>query len=423
LEDCSPRLETSNAAAGATEARRTICRNILVCADGTGNSFGHQVSNVARLIQLIDVSCPERQIAFYDQGIGTDPRHVNEIERYRNQPPVDPCALTVLAPPWSTWAIPRSITKVAGLSFGYGLFRNVRELYQALAEHYTEDGGKPDKVYLFGFSRGAFTVRALAGLIHRCGLLPKSAARDEGKFAQAYALYAPHLQDYTAVARFREQEGVRSPRVHFLGLWDTVKSYGGIWPKSLPHLRHNPIVCNVRHALALDERRSWFLPTSWGGIDSDGPMDVTAHPEQSVVEVWFRGCHSDVGGGYDNGSAARIPLRWMLNEAASAGLKLNQAGRDLAVSADPGCPIVHDSLTAGWIATEYVPRWELDNSYSPPKRFFKCGRTGVRYPVQFKRDHTVLIHSSVGPEHMVGTRRVETRVASFPEQVDDAVMT
>src|SRR5262245_26561356 len=384
-------------------------KNVVICADGTGNSFGAQVSNVSRLVQLIDLNNPERQVAIYDQGIGTDPRYVNAVKEYKDNEREHRRALTITDPPFRTWWLPTPVVRVAGLAIGYGLRRNVKELYTALAQCY-EHG---DSLYFFGFSRGAFTVRVLAGLLFRCGLLPKDAPDLDVKFERAYSLYKPHLEDFDAVATFKHDEHVRSPRVSFLGIWDTVKSYGGIWPQSLPHLRHNPIVDTVRHALALDEQRSWFLPTSWGGIDSDRMIDDPRYRAQDIVEIWFRGVHSDVGGGFDDDAAAMIPLRWMLNEAKSGGLRLSQAGRDLAVSVDPECPTLHESLTGGWLFTEYLPRWELDNSYFPPKRFFKCGRTGVRHPAQFSRQQVVRLHSSVGPRFDIVTSYVETQVASF----------
>ena len=387
-------------------------KNIVICADGTGNSFGAQVSNVSRLVQLIDLNNPERQVAIYDQGIGTDPRYVNAVREYKDKEREHRHALTITDPPFQTWWLPSRVVRIAGLAIGYGLRRNVKELYTALAQCY-EHG---DSIYLFGFSRGAFTVRVLAGLLFRCGLLPKDAPDVDVKFEQAYSLYKPHLEDFDAVARFKHDAHVRSPRVSFLGIWDTVKSYGGIWPQSLPHLRHNPMVDTVRHALALDEQRSWFLPTSWGGIDSDRVIDDPGYRAQDIVEIWFRGVHSDVGGGFGDDAAAMIPLRWMLNEATSAGLRLNQAGRDLAISADPECPTLHESLTGGWLFTEYVPRWELDNSYFPPKRFFKCGRTGVRHPAQFSRQQVVRLHSSVGPRFDIVTSYVGTQVASFTNE-------
>ena len=182
-------------------------KNIVICSDGTGNSWGEQVSNVAHLVQSIELSGSARQMAFYDQGIGTDPRHVNEVKGYKDKEREQRCGLTVLDPPYRAWWIPPSIARVAGLAVGYGLRRNVKELYVVLAEHY-EDG---DSIYLFGFSRGAFTVRVLAGLIFRCGLLRKDAPNFDTTFAKAYELYTPHLQDFDAVGRWR---GERVPSRH-----------------------------------------------------------------------------------------------------------------------------------------------------------------------------------------------------------------
>src|SRR5688572_1206477 len=197
-------------------------KNIVICADGTGNTFGAQVSNVSRLVQLIDLNHPEQQVACYDQGIGTDPRYVNAVQAYKDRERVQRRALEILDPPFQARWVPSRIVRVAGLTIGYGLRRNVKELYTALARCYDED----DSIYLFGFSRGAFTVRVLAGLLFRCGLLPKDTPHFEQRFEQAYSLFTPHLQDFDAVARFKRDEHVRTPRVYFLGIWDTVKSYG-----------------------------------------------------------------------------------------------------------------------------------------------------------------------------------------------------
>jgi len=310
-------------------------KNIVICADGTGNTFGAQVSNVSRLVQLIDLDNPEQQVAFYDQGIGTDPRYINTVKAYRDRERVQRRALEILDPPFQAWWVPSRIVRGVGLAIGYGLRRNVRELYTALAQCY-EDG---DRIYLFGFSRGAFTVRVLAGLLFRCGLLPKDSTNFEDRYEHAYDLFTPHLQDFDAVERFKRDEKVRTPRVYFLGIWDTVKSYGGIWPQSLPHLRHNPIVDKVRHALALDEQRSWFLPTSWGGIDSDRPVDdPAAYRDQEVVEIWFRGVHSDVGGGNNNPTLNGIALNWLFQNAKRCGLPIRESDvlANIAAIAKPG---------------------------------------------------------------------------------------
>jgi uncharacterized protein (DUF2235 family) len=393
-----------------------MAQKIVICSDGTGNSFSEQVSNVTRLVKLLDLTRPKEQAVFYDQGIGTDPALVDAVQLYKNQRASERCALTVLDPPLKFPPL-RAAARLIGLGFGYGLKRNVRELYKALADAYED--GPPDTrsvIYLFGFSRGAFTVRVLAGLMHRCGLLRANHPHYAAAFNEAYDLYTPHTPDGEAIAEFKDREHVVSPCVKFLGIWDTVKSYGGIWPQSLPHLRRNPSVECVRHALALDEQRSWFLPTSWSGIDSDPPPLVPAKgcQPQDVEEIWFRGSHSDVGGGLEDDTASRAPLRWMLNEAASAGLELSEEGWNATTRSDPDTVTPFPSLTRGWLVSEYIPRWELDNHFQPPKRYFKCGRSGQRHPAQFSRQQVVWLHSSVGPEHDIVAEYAETRIATPP---------
>jgi uncharacterized protein (DUF2235 family) len=390
-----------------------VPKKIVICADGTGNSFSEQVSNVTRLIKLLDLRRPDEQVVFYDQGIGTDPSLVEAVKRFKNESPEERVALTVLDPPIAFPPV-RSIVKGLGLTAGLGLRSNVKQLYRALADAY-EDGpsGRRSTIYLIGFSRGAFTVRVLAGLIHRCGLLPAHHPNFSSAFGRAYRLYTPHKPTPEKVASFKQREGVTTPCVRFLGIWDTVKSYGGIWPRSLPHLRHNVSVERVCHALALDEQRSWFLPTSWGGIDADPPRlePLSGCQAQTVEEIWFRGSHSDVGGGLQDDAASKAPLRWMLNEAARAGLALTTEGWTAAAAADPPNVRPFNSLTRPWLFSEYIPRWELDNHFDPPKRFFKCGRTGLRHPAQFSRQQTVRVHASVGPVEDIVTSYAETTVA------------
>ncbi len=385
-----------------------MSRNIVICSDGTGNAFARQVSNVTRLVRSVDLSNPSGQLVFYDQGIGTSPQLEKAVQRYKFSAPDGHAALTILPPPVGGWH-----SKLFGLTFGYGLRENVAQMYRALGESY---GGAADQVFLIGFSRGAFTVRVLAGLVYRCGLPSQSVAQSPDRFQQyftrAYALYEPHDEDEGELQRLRESNEHRTCTIHFLGLWDTVKSYGGVWPKSLPHLRHNPIVHIVRHALALHEQRSWFIPTSWGNIDADdlGRLGVKPHSgyrTQDVEEVWFRGCHSDIGGGDEEKETAAVPFRWMLGEAQTHGLVLNAEGTSTLAQTDEDCELrIHESLCGGWLLSEYIPRWELDNSQRPPKRYFKVGRSGRRHVEQFARGGQVNIHRTAWKDHPVTARKV-----------------
>ena len=193
----------------------------------------------------------------------------------------------------------RLTTKLAGSVAGYGLLDDVADLYAYLMRTLRER----DEIFIFGFSRGAFTARVLAGLIHRCGVLKPDFT---DLIPYALDLYRPHNPVEDVVEKFVKLFSQRW-RVHCLGLWDTVKAFGVIWPKSLPHLRFNSSADIVRHAMALEERRTMFDATTWGGTDGDGRgtpagLVTPAMPprfierNQNVKEVWFAGCHSDVGG-------------------------------------------------------------------------------------------------------------------------------
>jgi len=381
---------------------------VVLCADGTCNAFGSSSSNVARLIELIDLDHAAAQVACYDQGIGTRADQVKPIQAFSDRLQ-DRNALRLLPAPDDSWSRPLTWPFLVGsMMFGWGLEANVGELYVTLAELY-EPG---DRIFLFGFSRGAFTVRALAGLTWRYGIpATKDAAEAKRLFTSAWRLFRDEYPDEDGVKagvalRFWKESKVRSCPIHFLGLWDTVKSYGGLLPVMLPHLRHNPSVAMVRHALALDERRGWFDVTTWGALDSDrapraamsrlDESTLAAISTQDVVEIWFSGCHADVGGGAGNVDTSDIALRWMIGEAASAGLALNAAGRSfLATPRAPEVPTVDDSHTAFWRAIECIPRRAIDNGGRWPRRYWAKRGAAPRMPLAHTRGKKVLVHESV----------------------------
>ena len=376
-------------------------RNIVVCADGTGNSFDTNISNVVRLVKSLVLDTAEEQIVFYDQGVGTKRTSAQAAHTFKNE--LARPGLTILDEPTMAWWPGRSVARVAGLGFGYGLKANIGEMYAALSREYKDADTTP--VFLFGFSRGAFAVRALAGFIHRCGLLPPqhldcfSKAFDSFYEEQHREAMAPRArEDFdNRIKQFKKDNNSRECRIHFLGLWDTVKSYGFIYPKSLPHLRHNPIVSTVRHALALNERRSYYQFTSWGGIDHPLYQDVQPGDSPDVKEVWFAGSHSDVGGGYapcSNG-LARPPFAWMVREARAQGLCVSD--RALASVLDDFHEELtpHESLRRRWWITELLPRFELENVPFPGRRLLKWGSTGHRNPLEVARRKSVYVHVSV----------------------------
>ena len=230
-------------------------KNVVICLDGTGNQFNEDNSNVVKLFRVIQRDAS--QIAYYDPGVGT------------------------LADPDFKTPIGKKFSKLLGLGFGRGLTRNVEQAYSFLMDHY-EQG---DRLFLFGFSRGAYTARVLAGFLHSCGLLEPGC---QNLIPYAMKLYKANKVDFKILHKFRSTYG-REVDIHFLGLWDSVSTTGWVYnPVFLPYTTNNKSVQAVRHALAIDERRSFFKDMRWGEKFRDA---------QDIKEVWFAGVHSDVGGG------------------------------------------------------------------------------------------------------------------------------
>lgn len=307
-------------------------RNLIVCLDGTDNQFGAANTNVVRIFQTLDRN--PAQVRYYDPGVGTI---------------------------WEAGTLSRTSQKLQmllGLAFGLGVSSNVVDAYGFLVRYYQPD----DRIYVFGFSRGALEARALAGLIHRCGLLEPQLVPLERYAMRLFQTPG----DFEVVGQFRATFARKSP-VAFLGLWDTVTSMGNVWsPTYWPFTTSNPSVERVAHAIALDERRAFFRPNRW-------------HPTagQVVDEAWFAGVHSDVGGGYPaaSGRLWAITLRWMMQHARDAGLAFDdvrfaavlEAGAETPGSVPDYATEQHNSLTAGWKPLELVPRpWtprQADGTY------------------------------------------------------------
>ena len=367
-----------------------MAKNIVICSDGTGNWAGDaQLSNVYALCELLNLDNDKVQIACYDPGVGTnvDKHAIARLKSSQKN-------LKIFDDPHSM--MPRCVRKNFGLAGGYGLRANLKQLYSYLVEKYA-DG---DNIYLFGFSRGAFTVRALAGMLCRCGVL-----KDIKLFSQAHDLCKIHYEGIKNVdvrnrimdehKEFKRLNG-QPCKVKFLGIWDTVKSYGYLIPQSRAHTRHNEIVLTVRHALSIDEHRKFFEPTLWGGLDPDpsgpthecNPPSFDQNKQQDVQEVWFAGDHSDVGGGHEDGNngLAQIALNWMIKEAVNAPpvddkdeLTLLLRDKDKEVfetletlgNLKPNRTdkrfMRHDKLEEnGWkFAQHWVPRWEMINCPYP----------------------------------------------------------
>jgi uncharacterized protein (DUF2235 family) len=379
-------------------------KNVVLCADGTCNAFGYTSSNVAKLLEMIELQNEDAQVVCYDQGIGTTATQYSRVEAF-NKSLGGKGALSPLRPPSDSWSNPFTWPfLIASMGGGLGLKTNVRQLYVKLAELYSPD----DKMFLFGFSRGAFTVRTLAGLTWRYGL-PADPSQAEARFAEAWPLFKREFPDpenlKAAKAKVFFDKGGRRCPIHFLGLWDTVKSYGSLVPRMLPHLRHNASVSTVRHALSLDEQRGWFEVTTWGWLDSDQKEDAAASrldaddiqaiKGQDVVEVWFRGCHADIGGGGLSDRSSSVALRWMLGEAQRAELRLNGYGRwFLTLPSEGERPDVEDSRSRPWKIIDWFPRLGIKNDKAWPRHFY-ARRASPRRPQDSVRGKKVLYHESV----------------------------
>ena len=323
-----------------------MSRKIIICCDGTNNQFGYQNTNVVRLVQALERS-PD-QLVFYDPGVGTLP---------------EPGLFTRAGKKVSQWW---------NLAFGTGLKRNVEEAYSYLMD-YWEPG---DRVFLFGFSRGAYTVRVLAGVLFAMGLLPRGSHNLVPYLLRLFGGVEDDERQWRLYNDFRRtfaRDLAESPRrfpIHFLGVWDTVSSVGWVWNQATyPYTRKNSAIEHVRHAVAIDERRAFYRQNTFEQADG-----------QELKELWFAGVHSDIGGGYakEDGSLWAPPFRWLVDEAKEEGLVFDEerlAGALEGTSAEPWNDKQHESLTAPWWIAEFVPKW----SWQEGRRQLRINRGRPRW--------------------------------------------
>lgn len=304
-----------DAGADGTAAAAVPKRKLVLFADGTGNAFTTQESSVWRLYEALDHTQPD-QIAYYIKGVGT-----------------------------AGWAPLAALDGATGI----GVPGNVRKLYRFLCWNWRPG----DEIYIFGFSRGAFTARTLAALIASQGLMPAeigdTPVSHEEMERNTMAAWREYRRDtvplkkslptiwiarlirdallylYHAICRHRSYADVREAMngrkdvdIEFMGLFDTVEAFGvpieelrvaidwAIWPISFRNHRPSRKVKHIRHALALDDERTTFHPLR---IDQS-----RLAPGQTVNEVWFAGVHSDVGGGYPESTLSFVPLVWMADQ-------------------------------------------------------------------------------------------------------------
>jgi uncharacterized protein (DUF2235 family) len=326
-----------------------MSKNIVICCDGTGNEVKANLSNVLKLFRIVQKN--EEQRVYYGPGIGT----------LGNDDP------------WSR--VKQNTKAVFGLATGYGLDAEILAAYRFICEHFKPD----DAIFLFGFSRGAYSVRALAGLINMVGLLPPD-QQNVANYALTAYKQSSEKDDLAIAWNFQRVIGARRATIKFVGVWDTVASVivprrDRIFPTllMLPYTRKNPCVEVFRHAMAIDEWRRMFRLNRWDAVQKfvANPFDKTKHEKaQDTRQVWFAGCHSDVGGGYpevDSG-LSKFPLTWMIDEAVQHGLKIHPLMKKQLALGQPrvggtktyvppsATATLHDSLTWGWKPLEWIPK-------------------------------------------------------------------
>jgi uncharacterized protein (DUF2235 family) len=289
-----------------------MSKNIIICSDGTGNTaIKDRGTNVFKLFEAVDLNGHRAdpkltpQVALYDDGVGTES------------------------------FLP---LKLLGGAFGWGLKRNVLDLYTGLVRIY--DPG--DSIYLFGFSRGAFTVRTLAGIIAKCGILnweltvttdamTKAVAAAYRTYRRGYRtwlwrmFHLKSVQDVressaAAMANFKAEKQAGDAEIHFMGVWDTVDAVGGPFHISdiintfihrfkFPDRELSDTVNYAVQALSIDDARAAFEPLLWEG-------------RSNMEQVWFAGVHSNVGGGYPKQGMSLVTFDWIIQKAALNGLRI-----------------------------------------------------------------------------------------------------
>ncbi|EAU86154.2 hypothetical protein CC1G_03365 [Coprinopsis cinerea okayama7 len=336
-------------------------RTLVLCFDGTSNEYDADNTNVVKLFALLKKDDFEQQLCYYQAGVGTwfEPGVVS---------------------PLFHWG-----AKMLDLAVAWYLDNHVMEGYRFLMDNYRTG----DRICIFGFSRGAYTARALGGFLYKAGLLPRG---NQAQVPFAYKLYKREDKEGIELCAGFKQTYCQDVKIEFMGVWDTVSSVGVFIKRTLPFTNSNRSVKTFRHALALDERRVKFQPNYYhrptpkeddsftteqvdhrkqGSSDSstlaedDVPHcqffgripskrsrklkkklkraqavkdlystavnramvndDSTERlgPVDDVLEVWFAGCHSDVGGGSVHNSQTQnlgnISLRWMVREILASG--------------------------------------------------------------------------------------------------------
>ena len=298
-------------------------KRLVVCFDGTWKRpLDKHVSNIEKIARTVQSETDGvQQTAYYVGGVGAS---------YK-------------------------VDRVLGGSLGLGLHNNLMSAYRFLALNYAAG----DKLYLFGFSRGAFTARSLVGMIDRVGLvrpdrlIDNSLPMAEERYREARRTQVSHSD---SPEEFRRKYCHKHVCIPFLGVFDTVEALGpGASFHNVDFL--DGAVAMGRQALALHDRRRIFRPRLWSGDPALGLV-------RRVQQVWFEGHHSDIGGGNPNPGLSDTTLLWMAIEASRQGLVFDEGTLADYVTRNSDAAESHDSMNIGyWIANNLM-RTPLSNSYT-----------------------------------------------------------
>lgn len=301
-----------------------VAKNITIFCDGTWQSLGQyyptNVSCLARCVAPAQSTSGVPQLVYYDDGVGVPEGVLNQA------------------------------TKLLGGGMGEGLDAKIAQSYKFLCLNYVPG----DRIFIFGFSRGAYSARSLSGLLRKCWILRRD---NIGFVDQALANYRSGELESPALSDFRQQhcypmqpfldqrpadpkdavcaiDPNASGHVQYVGVWDTVGSLG--IPKMLPFADRvndkyrfhdeslSRFVLSARHAVAIDERRTTFAPTLWNNIpalNQNAGADKLPRDQRPYQQIWFPGKHPGVGGGSDDGGLSKCPLAWVAEGAERAGLE------------------------------------------------------------------------------------------------------
>ena len=335
------------AEAGLTRPSGPPPKNIVICLDGTNDELGASApTNPAKVFEMLDLDDPAQQIAYYDPGVGTLPAAS------------------------ARGTIGRQVSRLAQMAFGFGMKANLIQAYSWLMDNYQRD----DRLYVFGFSRGAYTARALVGILAKPGLLRSGSAnlveyavkqyaqrrsvnsgdhlmRGVGEFADALC-WGTRTRPMNPEWPYPDDEVGRlhAIPVQYLGVWDTVAASGfaGLGEVSWPDTRTLPNVRRLRHAVAIDECRRPY-------------REFLVEPRAGFEEAWFSGVHCDVGGTFVDHQLATVALKWVFDGVCR---ELRLRDRKPAVAYERFCQVTGAAATGKINKNDWT--WKLIGSRTRP---------------------------------------------------------